>query len=97
MTTLIAGSFLQFIQFIENSIEDLFIKSSDTGVIVSYNDWKLEIKEVENPELLDSIDLDKDEQLTALSNSINNKKDTNKQEICVKKNKKFFLISKATT
>lgn len=98
-----AGSFLQFIEFIENCIEEL-LKSSDRIKKVVFNDTAVVIKKYAKNRwfVTNVINLDQDPQLVDLSNEIesliepnNGKLDGSK--INVEKKQKKFFITKATT
>ncbi len=98
-----AGSFIQFIEFIESCIEELS-KSSDRIKKVVFNDTTVIIKKYTKNRwfITDTIDLDQDPQLIDLGNKIENLIEPNNgkldgSKINVEKKQKKFFITKATT
>lgn len=98
-----AGSFIQFIEFIENCIEELS-KSSDRIKKVVFNNTTVIIKKYTKNRwfVTNAIDLDQDPQLVDLGNKIENLIEPNNDKhdvdkINVEKKQKKFFITKATT
>lgn len=90
----IAGNFLQLIEIIESCIDELYKGSARKKVIV-YNKYVITIKKVSRSLWFfpKPIDIDEDDQLIALSHSL----DEDDQKIRVKKKQMKFFITKATT